>query len=815
MKIRTKLIGNLLIVLFIIGVMAIGSILGMNFIKEKLLYLTERSTPYQIKSLEFQRALQGISADLVKVSASKSWEEYKSFRSEAEKSLDQVKKVYEELLSLEVKDSKRSSFSELENIVKEIFEVTENRLKAEEEALSAFKGISQKLREITNKLKNLDAKIASLQTNRSAAFFTSLEETKGVIGRKEALENLKGHLKDLQLWIQEIQGASNKRALIITRNKISTTLNKISQNLYVRTSKSFQEDLKHLRDQILSLIDIHIERLEKGNSQRGEEKLKIITESLTNLLLKTEEEKTLLAKRSEEEAVKQEKLTVEANVANSALLGSSKLMSLGFSFEGLTTKLFTALSSNELNLIEGEIKRTFEEINTNLERLEKALKKLGVKEELRTLGDVKASFNTFKGVLWAKEGILEKLRYRITMKEKALEAENRLREILLKQAEETKKTVSTAQGDQEKAIISVNRVIRFNGLLIIGIGIGAAILGILFGFWIYRSISKPIRDLIWEAEEIANGNLRCKIERYSKDEIGLVHQSMCKVIGNLSEMVIKMKEAMETLATSAHELSSTALNLSQNSSENQNQVEQVVSAVTEMDQTIQEVAKNTLQTAEVSQKMKESALTGKQIMETTVEEIKKFIENVNNSALKVEALGEKSKKINEIINLIKEIAEQTNLLALNAAIEAARAGEHGKGFAVVAEEVKQLAQRTSQATDEIANTIKTIQIEVKDSVDLMKSSKEAIGKMVENINTILSAIENIVNFVEEVTDRINIIATATEEESVTSNEISRNMQTIASLTKELNNLVNQIKKASEKLFNIADELNSMVSWFKV
>ncbi|MDI6728902.1 MAG: hypothetical protein QMD44_08275, partial [Thermodesulfovibrionales bacterium] len=157
MTIKTKLTWNVIIVIAIVAAVAATSIIGMGFVKSKLFYLTERSTPFQMRTADFQRAIQGTTADLVKVSASKGIEEYKTYRTEAEKSLSEVKNTQDALESMSG-GAKIETYNELSRIAKELFEITESRLYAEEEAGMANKAITQKLKDASNRLKDMDAK---------------------------------------------------------------------------------------------------------------------------------------------------------------------------------------------------------------------------------------------------------------------------------------------------------------------------------------------------------------------------------------------------------------------------------------------------------------------------------------------------------------------------------------------------------------------------------------------------------------------------------------------------------------------------------
>jgi len=352
-------------------------------------------------------------------------------------------------------------------------------------------------------------------------------------------------------------------------------------------------------------------------------------------------------------------------------------------------------------------------------------------------------------------------------------------------------------------------------VLIAGIGLAAVGIGIAFGAWVYRSISRPLHELMWGADQIAQGNLSCRKDNHGNDEIGKVQNSMCKMIDNLSDIVGKIKHSTGTLVKSSHDLSTTAGSVEQGSQAQTLQIEQSATAMTQMSQVTLEVAKNAAETSEAAQHMKLLALQGKEAMHVTVGELERFAVTVKDSAQKVESLGHKSEEINQVVILIKEIAEQTNLLALNAAIEAARAGEMGRGFAVVADNVKQLAERTAGATEEIGHTVRAMQSEVVASVAYMKEERESVGKVLEHVNSTLASIDTIVGDVEKVAEMVQRIAVATEEQSTTSDEVSRMVETIAGVTRELNSSVGEIKRIAGDLAGVASELDGMAGWFKV
>ncbi len=818
MTIKAKLTWNVIIVIIIVGTVAATSITGMGFVKGKLFNLTEKSTPFQVRTLEFQRAIQGTTAELVKVSASRNMDEYRTYRSEAEKSLSEVKNTQDALEALSG-GTEIETYNELSNIAKELFEITEGRLYAEQEAGNSNKTTTQKLKEVSNRLKEMDSMVKSLQLNRSATFITSLEDTNTISSQMRGIEQLKVILKDLQLSIFEVQKAEDKKALIIAKGKVNSFINKALQNEYLRQSKNLAADINFIGDKTQELIKLKTSLL---NGEEGDDLTKRLDtinkdmgEKLAYVILTIEQELISSGQRFKAEAEKQEKIFTQANIATNVLKLNSELVSLGQSIEGLSTKLFTLMTAKDVNDIESELRRVYEKIDSVQKNLEKALTKLEAKEELNILRNIGASLASIRGVLFAKDGIISKIRHQIEMKEKASLATERLREIVLKQAAKGKETVTTAQGEQEKAIGAVNRMVRFSTTVIAAISLGSIIFGIAFGTWIYRSIAKPLNDLIGISSDVAKGDLTTEICARPVDEVGTVQASMCTMVTNLKEIVGKIRTATGSLASSSEELSATASSLEKGSNEQQAKIEQSATAMTEMSQTNLDVAKNASHTAEAAQKMKKAAMHGKEAMHATSQELQKFADTVKVSAAKVESLGQKSEEINNIITLIKEIADQTNLLALNAAIEAARAGEHGRGFAVVADNVRQLAERTTVATEDVANTVRSMQTEVEESVNYMKEEKDSIVRVLEHVNSTLRSIEEIASYVEGVTDMVQRIAVATEEQSSVSEEITHNMENISVITRGLSNSIVEIKRAAEDLSKVALELNSMAGWFKV
>lgn len=330
-----------------------------------------------------------------------------------------------------------------------------------------------------------------------------------------------------------------------------------------------------------------------------------------------------------------------------------------------------------------------------------------------------------------------------------------------------------------------------------------------------KKVMNPLVNMVDTANKLADGDLSFSISVDRHDEIGQLLGAMSNMVERWRHVVNEVKSASDNIASAGLQLTASAEQMSHGSSEQAGRASQVAAATEEMSQTVVDIARNTSSIAASSAETLKLARDGESIVHRSVTEVKEIAQTVDESASFVRSLGERSKHIGEIVNVINDIADQTNLLALNAAIEAARAGEQGRGFAVVADEVRKLAERTAQATSEISNMIKANTNEVFRAVDSMENASSKVNAGVELSSQAGGALEVIVNKVDELQIMVQQIASATEEMSATAEEVSKDIEHIALVSKESSSSSEQTTQAALELSSLSKNLQKTVGEFRL
>ena len=364
--------------------------------------------------------------------------------------------------------------------------------------------------------------------------------------------------------------------------------------------------------------------------------------------------------------------------------------------------------------------------------------------------------------------------------------------------------------DEAEAFASVRSNTMFMLALMVAIIIVVFFIGSLMG----KRMAAPIIDIASVTQSVAEGDLTLEVEKTTNDEIGLLQESISKMVANLSRMARSISGIAMQQAATSEELATITTQTSNTVTGQQSISEQLATAMQEMGATVDEVASNTSTTSLAVDNIKEKITDSSIKLDETYNSIVGMSEQIKRSEGSVKKVRSDFDQIVNILEVIKGIADQTNLLALNAAIEAARAGEQGRGFAVVADEVRQLAQRTQDSTKEIDNVINTIMVGANESVEVMANSVNQAELVQNQAKSAHEVNQEITSDMSEVGDLSVQIATAAEQQSVVVNEILQNVETLNTGITETSQAASNIADSSVELARLATELEKESSSFK-
>lgn len=368
---------------------------------------------------------------------------------------------------------------------------------------------------------------------------------------------------------------------------------------------------------------------------------------------------------------------------------------------------------------------------------------------------------------------------------------------------------ATAIGQTAQDVVVQSR------LYLIAMAVAALVFCALLSFLVVRSIRKPLKRLRDYMTQVGEGDFTVQFGQHTRDELGDISRATEQLVEALRQMISQVLEQNQRLNQVSLDTADIADDTRSHVERQRSELDSVATAINEMTASIREVASNAEVASKEMQESEQDARTIEGTVGTTMGAVQTLEQNMTNAVSVIKRLDEGVTSIEDILATIQGIAEQTNLLALNAAIEAARAGEQGRGFAVVADEVRTLAGRTQQSTEEIREKIEWMLKQSAEAVTVIETSQRSTHDVSEQTQVVQTRFTTFLEAISRLNELNTMIATASEQQSATTEEINQNIVAIREVSENTADGAQQASEQTHRMQDVASDLNQAVSRFKV
>ena len=488
-------------------------------------------------------------------------------------------------------------------------------------------------------------------------------------------------------------------------------------------------------------------------------------------------------------------------------LESSLLSLLTVSYEYIKTETLVRAQTigNEVDLV-------VDKVTTQLSDM---VQTAGGKDDSGTLDDINDLVNEAVNAIKANNGVIQLHVDRLSRRNDAEKALNASDENITQGVVALENLLNLADKKASDVEKQVNATITSGNTIVIVVVLLSITMAALIGLITVRAITRPLYRVNELLTVASSGDLTHRLDDSAQDEFGLLARNCNTLIENLKALITAINVRAEQLAAASEQTSAVTAQTTHSIQDQKSQIGQVATATTEMHSTSQIVVQSAEDTLSQIRHADAEAENVRQISIENKNTIEILAKDVQDAADVINKLHQDSASIGGILDVIRGVADQTNLLALNAAIEAARAGEQGRGFAVVADEVRTLASRTQQSTQEINAMIEMLQAGAEKAVTVMNQGKEQTAACVAQTEKATQALDVITDAVHRAHDVSSQIEQSAREQNTVSQEISEKLETIVSIAEETTAGAQQTSESSHEVARLAEELQQSIRQFKV
>ena len=501
----------------------------------------------------------------------------------------------------------------------------------------------------------------------------------------------------------------------------------------------------------------------------------------------------------------------DPNLRRAAEIGSqletSLLSLLTVSYEYIKTE--TLVRSQTLG---NEVDLVVEKVVTQLSDM---MQTAGGRDDSGTLDDINDLVNNAINAIKANDGVVQLHVDRLERRNDAEKALNASDSNIAQAVVALENLLNLADKKASHVESQVNGAIATGNTFVIVVVIISIAVAAFIGYVTVRAITRPLYRVNELLTVASSGDLTHRLDDSAQDEFGLLARNCNTLIGNLKELITAINVRAEQLAAASEQTSAVTAQTTHSIQDQKSQIGQVATATTEMHCTSQLVVQNAEDTLSQIRHADAEAENVRQISLENKNTIEILSRDVQEAADVINKLHQDSASIGGILDVIRGVADQTNLLALNAAIEAARAGEQGRGFAVVADEVRTLASRTQESTQEINAMIEVLQAGAEKAVSVMNQGKEQTAACVAQTEKATQALDIISDAVHKAHDVSSQIEQSAREQNTVSQEISEKLETIVGIAEETTAGAQQTSESSHEVARLAEELQQSIRQFKV